>query len=64
MNGPSGTQARGPVDIDRSIYSYAEGSKASSWADIEIDGNVMTITVQYASNGNPIIYHKWGIKKI
>ncbi len=64
MNGPGGTQTRGPVDIDHSIYSYAEGSQASSWADIEIDGNVMTITVQYAGNGNPIIYHKWGIKKI
>lgn len=64
MNGPGGSQTREPHEnCDKSMYSYARGSVECSWADFSIDGNILTVTVQYATNSGVQEYAKWGIQK-
>ena len=63
MNGTSGGQARSPYAIDASLYQYAEGSKASSWAQFEISGNEMKVSVNYYTASGVLSYQTWGIKK-
>lgn len=63
MNGTSGGQVRSPYDIDSSLYQYAEGSKASSWAQFEINGVEMKISVNYYTTNGVVSYQTWGIKK-
>ena len=63
MNGPAGTQVRVPVKIDESLYSYAETSKAGSWAEICVGEDTMTVCVKWYDGEEVHTYHKWGIKK-
>ena len=63
MNGPSGNQVREPVKIDGSLYKYAEGSKAGSWAELYFNGDMLTVEVKWYEGDIPCTYHKWGIKK-
>ena len=63
MNGPAGTQTRAPVSIDESLYAYAETSKKASFAEIEVTGNTLTVTVKYHTGSGIQVYHTWGIKK-
>lgn len=63
-NGPGGNQSRNPYSgINKSLYSYAEGSNACSWAEFEINGNQMTVSVKYTDGTNTSVYQQWGIKK-
>lgn len=66
MNGPAGNQARVAHDgtYDQSIYKYGRASVASSWAQISINGNRLTVSVQYVSGGQATPYmDTWGIEK-
>lgn len=69
MNGPAGNQEKYSGDIkvseaDKSLYSYYGGSNASSWAEIEVNGDYLTVTVKYYKNGSANTQHVWGIKKV
>ena len=64
MNGPAGGTENTPFDTyESNYYSYARASYKSSWADIQIDGNTLTITVQYATSSGVYTYKQWGIQK-
>lgn len=63
MNGPAGSQARAPYEIDSTLYDYAEESKSSSWADISINGNKLKVSVKYFDGEKSQTYYEWGIKK-
>jgi hypothetical protein len=64
MNGPAGEQDREVYKANDRLYKYAKGSKDGSWAEFAIDGNKMTVTVNYLSSDNQIAtYEKWGIIK-
>ena len=64
MNGPAGGTENSPfTTYDNSYYSYARASYSSSWADIQIDGNTLTVTVQYATATGVHTYKQWGIQK-
>ena len=64
MNGPVGDQARGAFDgVDGNVYKYGTTSNARSWATFKIEGNQLTMTVQYYNLAKVIPYYTWGIKK-
>ena len=66
MNGPAGDQAKGESSIyahDESLYAYALPSKASSWAEFGVSGDVITVTVKTAQSGTAANIISWGIKK-
>lgn len=64
MNGPAGNQVRGAVEgYAAALYTYAQTSKPCSWAEFEINGNTLTVTVQYTDAGKVYEYQKWGIQK-
>jgi hypothetical protein len=64
MNGPSGEQSRTPYAVDKTLYNYAQESKKGSWAEFTIDGNQLTVKVNYLSSANkPMNYQTWGILK-
>ena len=63
MNGPAGTQTRIPVEIDQSLYKYAQSSNAASWAELFFDGDSLTVHVKWFDGEKVNTYHKWGIKK-
>ena len=63
MNGPAGNQTRYPFDIETSIYELAETGKASSWAEVTVDGNKLTVKVKYTENGTTQIWNSYGIIK-
>ena len=65
MNGPAGASGRGPwYPLEDALYSYAQASKTSSWADFAIDGNTLTVSVKYYENSQVKTYQEWGIKKV
>lgn len=64
--GPGGNQPRSPVsDADRSLYKYMLSAKTSSWSEISIDGNKLTVSVKYSSATATTAYSDctWGIQK-
>lgn len=66
MNGPAGDQAKGESSIykhDESLYAYALPSKISSWAEFEVSGDVLSVTVKTAQSGTAANLISWGIKK-
>ncbi len=65
MNGPAGTQTRGPVDgYETEYYEVAESSNARSWAEYTVDADSITVTVKYvAEDGTVGTYYSWGILK-
>ncbi|MBQ8393977.1 MAG: metallophosphoesterase [Clostridia bacterium] len=64
MNGPAGTQTRNPNEnMDSSLYKYAQKSNERSWAEFSIDGNRMTVRVNYVSGNSVATYQTWGIVK-
>ena len=66
MNGPAGDQAKGESSIyahDESLYAYALPSKVSSWAEFDVSGDVITVTVKTAQSGTAANIISWGIKK-
>lgn len=65
MNGPAGSQERTTIfPHDETLYAYAEKSYVSSWADITLDGNTLTVNVKHMQNGNVVNLKTWGIKKV
>ena len=64
MNGPAGNQSGNYVyRNDASLYAYAEISHSRSYAEIEIDGGILTVTVKYCSESGTETQKRWGIKK-
>ena len=69
MNGPAGSQTREIYNPDKnasiieSYYHYAVNSNASSWAEFEVDGDTITVTVKYVDDEGVHDYYTWGIKK-
>lgn len=64
MDGPAGTQTRSPNEnMEPTLYKYAQESQPCSWAEFAIDGNMLTVTVQYTNGTQITEYQKWGIKK-
>lgn len=66
MNGPAGDQAKGESSIfphDESLYAYALPSKVSSWAEVEVSGDALTVTIKTAQSGTAENILSWGIKK-
>ena len=66
MNGPAGDQAKGESSIykhDESLYAYAMASKISSWAEFEVEGDTLTVTVKTAQSGTATDELSWGIIK-
>lgn len=66
MNGPAGDQEKGRTSIyphDESLYAYAEGSSASSWAEFEVSGDSIKVYVKTANLSGGKTLHTWGIKK-
>ena len=63
MNGPAGDQSRSPYATDDTIYAYQQSSKKCSWAEFEVDGNKITVTVKYTDGASETVYQTWGIKK-
>lgn len=66
MNGPAGDQEKGRTSIyphDESLYAYAEGSSASSWAEFEVSGDSIKVYVKTANLSGGKTLRTWGIKK-
>ena len=63
MHGPVGNQSRGPAGIDWNRYKHAATGLESSWAEITIDGNTLTVDVLSYNSGNPKVEFSYGIKK-
>ena len=66
MNGPAGDQEKGRTSIyphDESLYAYAEGSSASSWAEFEVSGDSIKVYVKTANLSGGKTLRAWGIKK-
>ena len=63
MSGPAGAQTRSPHKIDDKLYDYALTSNASSWSQLTIDGNTLTVSMNYVKTGVVTNYRSWGIKK-
>ena len=64
MNGTGGTQNRGAEgDVIWDLYKYGEKSNDGSWAEITIDGDMLTVTVKYYDDGQEKTYYTWGIIK-
>ncbi len=66
MNGPAGNQSRSPNGyMDETLYEYAQSSKACSWAEFEVNGNSLVVTVKYLSGSTVCEYSeaKWGVTK-
>lgn len=63
-NGPAGNQMR---EIERSydstLYKYAQGTTQASWAEIEVDNDLLVVTVKGYDGSKENIYHQWGIMK-
>ena len=64
MNGTAGEQTRNPYGTDDALYKYQQGSKKSSWAQFEISGNTMKVSVNYYTSSGVQNYQTWGIKKV
>ena len=64
MNGPAGEQSREPFEgADTTVYEYAQGSKACSWAEITVEGDKLIVEVKYYQDTKVKTYYTWGIKK-
>ena len=65
MNGAAGVDVRDPIEpVDTEIYDYAYETNVCTWAEFEIDGNVMTVTVKYLDGNTEKTYCSWGIEKM
>ena len=63
-NGPSGSQTRTTYSgYNSTLYKYAQSSNAASWAEIEVDGDSLVVTVKWHDGTNVNVYQKWGIIK-
>jgi len=63
MNGPGGNDRRDEYEIDSSLYAYADGSNACSWAEFEVSTSSIKVTSKYVKNGVVTNYYTWGIIK-
>lgn len=70
MNGPAGSQTRTLYEPDanssvlENYYYYGEDSYASSWAEFEVSGNTITVTVKHVdADGEVKDYYTWGMIK-
>lgn len=62
-NGTTGSVTREPENYDQTLFKYAAGSNMSTWSEISIDGDKLTVVVKHYDDGKETVYYKWGIKK-
>ena len=64
MHGPGGSQTRSPYSsYNKSLYEIAAASKASSWAEIKVEQNRLTVKIKYYANGTENVFDSYGIIK-
>lgn len=63
MHGPAGNQTRGVVSADPNLYDFAAESKESSWAEITVEKDRLTVSIMYDKKGKPAEYKSYGIIK-
>ena len=65
MNGPAGNQSRTPVNkFDSNLYEFVgDSSLESSWAEIHIKDNLLSVEVYSYNNGSPKLWKSYGLKK-
>ncbi len=64
MHGPGGSQTRSPYSgYNKSLYEIAAASKASSWAEIKVEQNRLTVKMMYYANGTENVFDSYGIIK-
>ena len=63
MHGPAGDQTRSPVEVDEGIYGIATASFQSSWADIKVENDRITVKIMYDKKGKATEYLSYGIIK-
>ena len=64
MHGPSGDQSRSYSNsMDATYYEQYAASQASSWAEIEISEELLTVKGYCYNNGTPKLWTSYGIKK-
>ena len=64
MHGPAGNQTRTPYStIETEFYETYSGSHTSSWAEVEVTDELLTVKVYYYNSGSPTLWTAYGIKK-
>ena len=63
MHGPAGNQTRGVVEADSKLYDFADASNESSWAEITVEKDRLTVNIMYDKKGTPAEYKSYGIIK-
>lgn len=63
MHGTAGTQTRSPYKIDKNLFEIAAASKVSSWADIKVESDRLTVNIMYYKDGKPTLFDSYGIIK-
>ena len=63
MNGTVGTNTKRVITAADGIYKYAQNCASKTWADIQIDGNTLTLEAKYFNGQDVITYQKWGVQK-
>jgi 3',5'-cyclic AMP phosphodiesterase CpdA len=65
-NGTAGGQNEKPYIVDASnehLYSYTDKSQKSTWAEISVSGDSLTVSVKYHDGDKDNVQYTWGIKK-
>ena len=63
MHGPAGDQDKEPWETYEDFYKYAGTGKDSSWAEITVEENKLTVTVKNCMGGTPETVFTYGIIK-
>ncbi len=63
VNGAAGDQIRAPFAVDESLFELAAESYQSSWADIKVEKDRITVKIMYDKKGAPAVFATYGIIK-
>ncbi|MBQ5910831.1 MAG: metallophosphoesterase family protein [Clostridia bacterium] len=63
MHGAAGNQNRSPVNVDEGLFEFSGASKPSSFAEIKVEKDRITVYVNYADNNKTVTYASYGIIK-
>lgn len=63
MHGTAGNEVRDVFAGDKGVYPEYDDPQKSSWAQIEVTSNLITVKVYYYNNGSPKLWTQYGLKK-
>jgi len=64
MNGTAGDSTKRTYSTaETEYYDYSHNGYASTWSEIEVSDNLLTVNVYYYNNGTPKLLTSYGIKK-